>query len=178
MAEPFALRAVEPGDRSQRRRQALGAEAEACVRAMLAASERAGLGVLRKRTSTVVVRDGRRSCTGTKGCDFTGHLAGGRAVYLEVKHLEAPRLPLDALRGSQREELTRAERDGAAAVVVVLVGRPAAPRVYAVPWGYVAASLVAGAASLRGPALEAWRVANLARLLEAQAFRAPAEGSP
>lgn len=151
----LVLEALKPNH--QKRRQKLGADAERAFAALFKACEVAGVGVLRKRPTNVVVGEGGPIYTGTAGVDFTGHVRGGRAVYLEAKHCQEPRFPLDMLRPSQRAELARAHADKCLAGVVILVGPVLVAWVSAVPWHVVAEHLERGAASLLSPVLEAWR---------------------
>lgn len=142
----------------QKQRQRIGAQAEKVLVAMFDACALAGLGVLRKRPTNIVVHEGIARHTGTAGCDFSGHLRGGRAAYLEAKHTDGPRFSFAMLRETQRAELARAHADGALAAVAVLVGPLVCAWVSVVPWSVVAEHLAAGAASLPPDVLEAWRV--------------------
>lgn len=58
------------------------------------------------------------------GVDYTGCLAGGRAVFAELKSSSQPRLPLEAhgkprIKADQIEELARVDRLGGLALLVV-----------------------------------------------------------
>lgn len=185
MSSAFSLLSPATKDRAQKTRVAHGAEGEAAVAAMAEQCALAGLGVLKKRPTNVTVIRGRRVHLAAAGVDFHGHLRGGRAVYIEAKFCSSGRLALDMLREPQRQELARAARDGALAVVVVLFGdTPALARTYAVPWAIVADAIdrcerqvtvvngkrkaKVGTASLNEDRLGDWRVRGL--LLQAKAF--------
>ena len=157
-----------PEPNHQAKRQRIGAETERRFVALLEASELAGLGVLRKRPTAVVVRAGKPRFTGTAGCDFSGHLRGGRAAYVELKHVDVPRLSLDMLRPSQRAELARAHADGALAAIAVFVGPLARAWLSVLPWPVVAGHIEAGDASVPCAALEAWRVPATVPVLAAR----------
>jgi hypothetical protein len=159
------------GDVLQFRRQRSGADAEAVVEAMLRASEVAGLGRLRKRHVRVIKRGGELTYCAPSGCDYHGHLRGGRAVYLEVKHTTEPRFALKNIRSAQVEELDRAADDGCVAVVLVLFGpAPHVAVAYALPWWFLRAVLDSGARSVLRDALDAWRVPGSTPLLAARGF--------
>jgi len=113
--------------------QRAGKQGEAVAEELFRTSALLGLGVLRKRPTNVVVVGGEARHTAAAGCDYHGHLRGGRAVYVEVKRATSGRLPCEELRQSQRDELARAERDGAIAVVLVLADAIGSA-VYALPW--------------------------------------------
>lgn len=166
----FALQSPDSVRVTQARRQRVGATAEEIVEVMARASQMLGLGRLKKRPTAVVVRDCKPCYTGTAGCDFTGHLAGGRAVYCEIKHADTPRFALSNLRPSQREELAAAHADGAAAIVVVLVGTLGVHWTSVVPWRVIEAALAAGDKSLGREVLEAWQLPLRTPLLQAAAL--------
>jgi hypothetical protein len=154
----------------QARRQAVGASAEQIVERMATFCSDLRLGRLKKRPTNVVVSQGKAIYTGTAGCDFTGHLRGGRAIYCEVKHCQDPRLDLKIVRPSQRQELTEALADGAAAVVVVLIGPIGVHWTSVLPWRVCAEALAAGQKSIPFPVLQAWTLSPLTPLLQARAI--------
>lgn len=136
----------------QRGRQRSGEVGERIVTAALERCEREGLGHVRKRPSAfVVVKNPRagqpgqppwlRKYTGAAGADYSGHLRGGVAVYLEAKHVaKGERLGFSALRESQHDELDAALRDGAVAALVVVWG-PAAQYLSVIGWDEAKAAM-------------------------------------
>lgn len=154
----------------QARRQSIGATAEEIVERMAIFCSDLRLGRLKKRPTNVVVSAGKAIYTGTAGCDFTGHLRGGRAIYCEVKHIQDPRLDLKVVRDSQRAELNEATADGACAVVVVLVGPLGVHWTSVLPWRVCAEAITAGQKSIPFPVLQAWTLSPLTPLLQARAI--------
>lgn len=159
-----------PEPSAGRKAQRIGARSEKAVQDMLDACELLKLGRLRKRVVTLMIdRRGTRRPVGTSGCDWSGHLQGGRAVYLEAKHSNTSRLPFDCFSDKQIEELTRAHNDGAIAVVVVLLESPR-PACFAVPWHVVAQAMSKREReSLSLEELKPWAVVNTP-LLASKAF--------
>jgi penicillin-binding protein-related factor A (putative recombinase) len=64
------------------------------------------------------------------GVDYVGHMADGRAVYVEVKLVTGPTFLMSRVKPQQREELTRASSHGALAVLLLICKE----RPYALPW--------------------------------------------
>jgi hypothetical protein len=130
---------------NQSRRSRSGAQGERAVEHALTASERAGLGYLRKRpTQTAKRRDGGLAYTKVAGTDYAGVLRGGRAAYLEVKRVgSGDSLPYSKLRSAQTEELARVHALGALAAVVVVWG-PLGTRISVIPWAELAPLLALG----------------------------------
>jgi penicillin-binding protein-related factor A (putative recombinase) len=66
------------------------------------------------------------------GVDYVGHMADGRAVYVEAKRCTARLFPLSRVEPHQQQALERAMCGGALAILLLIYG----PRrdVYAVPW--------------------------------------------
>lgn len=150
---------------AQRKRESSGRQGERAVAAMLRASKLAGLGDVKRRPGSARMIGGKLVRT-RQGVDFAGHLASGRAIYLEAKRCEGEtRLPYSELRPSQREELECAYAGNAAAVVVVLWG-PLATRASVVPWRVIRAVVLSGKAG--SVDLEAWRLPAGRMLLEAR----------
>jgi hypothetical protein len=167
----FALESPSPRTQSvrQRGRQRNGALAEGIVKGLLDACALARLGALTKRPTACVVVKGRKVFTGTAGCDFAGHLRDGRAVSAEVKFTRSRRFALRMIRTPQREELTRLDAAGGAAVVVLLAGpTPGLAVVYVVPWWLLAAAIERGDASVRVADLFPWRMRAGELLLQAR----------
>lgn len=150
---------------AQRKRESSGRQGERAVAAMLRASKLAGLGDVKRRPGSARMIGGRLVHT-KQGVDFAGHLASGRAIYLEAKRCPGEtRLPYSELRPSQREELECAYAGNAAAVVVVLWG-PLAARTSVVPWRCIREATLAGT---RGSAdLAPWEVRGSTLLLAAR----------
>lgn len=154
-----------PGKRAQQ----VGAKAEKVVTGMLAFCEKAGLGRVRKRASATTIEHGTKRYLGTPGCDYSGHMTGGRAVYIEAKHSTVPRLPFDVFSDHQVKELTNASNDGAIAVVVVVLDVPR-PAVFAVPWRVIVAAMNARTReSFSLDELKPWALGNVP-LLASRAF--------
>lgn len=147
LAEPAPKpSAKERKSAQQKGRQKSGEAGERIVTAALAACAKRRLGTLRKRPTAFVVVENRewtpggkkpkwfRKYTGEAGADFSGHLRGGIACYLEVKHVtDSERLRFSALRESQHDELDEAIADGAVAAVVVVWG-PRDAYLSVIPW--------------------------------------------
>lgn len=167
----LTLQSIDLTTRSrQARRQAVGASAEQIVERMALFCSDLRLGRLKKRPTNVVVSAGKAIYTGTAGCDFTGHLRGGRAIYCEVKHIQDPRLDLRVIRASQRAELTEALADGACAVVVVLIGPIGVHWTSVLPWRVCAEAITARQKSIPFPVLQTWTLSPLTPLLQARAI--------
>lgn len=137
----------------QRGRQLSGEVGERIVTAALERCEREGLGHVCKRPTAFVVAENKgwapgcgkpkffRRYTGAAGADYSGHLRGGVAVYLECKHVaKGERLGFSALRESQHDELDAAVRDGAVAALVVVWG-PAAQYLSVIGWDEAKAAM-------------------------------------
>lgn len=145
---------------AQSQRAHVGAEAEAHFDRLNEVCARAGLAwVSRVSSHCKILRSLGRgrfevALTGASVVDAMGWTRDGRAVAIEVKHVQverlkdgseaAWRLPLARIEEHQRTMLTRCAASGGLALLVVLH----AGRVYAVPWPTVAEAITRGAASL------------------------------
>jgi len=150
---------------AQRKSESAGRAGERAIAALLAVCKRAGLGDVKRRPGSARMIGGKLVRT-RQGCDFAGHLAGGRAIYLEVKVCAGETsLPYSALRPSQRAELESACKNSACAVVVVLWG-PLAMHTSVVPWRAIRTAVLAGKPG--SVSLEAWKLPAGKLLLEAK----------
>ena len=131
------------------------------------------LGVLRKRHTQLIVKDGQRIYKGAAGVDFTGYLRGGRACLLEVKYTKGPHLDLAILTSEQIDELNDAMEAGCCCVLVVLRGEaPKHPTttIHPVPWALVRMAIENGIEKLESSALDAWKLPPNCLLLNYKAF--------
>lgn len=77
--------------------------------------------------------DGFARITGTALCDYSGLLAGGRAVAFDAKECRTASIPLDRVKPHQLEHLMDVWRLGGLAFVLVAFRRKGDDRVYAIP---------------------------------------------
>ena len=114
-----------------RQSRAGGERAEELVLEACAFYRRTGRALVTKRPTPIrpigkVRADGQFMAVfeGKAGCDFSGCLAGGRALLMELKSTTEPRLALErhgeaTLKPGQAEELDQVDRLGGLALVVV-----------------------------------------------------------
>lgn len=159
-------------------RQKHGDEAEQVIEKMLNGEygcNFAGLGVLHKRHALITINEkGERIYKAPAGVDFTGHLKGGRACYIEVKFTSDQQLDLKILTEDQIKELDRALQDGACCALCVVHGEtPKHPqaRVSAIPWHVVKHAQKLGYKYLDLDYLEAWLLPSNTLLLNHKAFK-------
>ena len=161
----MAFRLTAPGRRpkravraeDQRRREHNGRIGEDVLEAHNNVCLWSGVAVVAKIPTPMVILGSLgngvfRTSFGKKaGVDYRGHLLDGtaRAVYVECKHVEDParRFPLAEVREKQREQLERAVRDSAVAVLAIVRG----PRrdLFALPWSEARGHVSLGDAELR-----------------------------
>jgi hypothetical protein len=141
-------------------RSHVGAEAEKFIDELHAVCARAGLAWVSRVSSHVkILRHLGRgriegALTGASVVDAMGWTRDGRAIALEIKHVDvahlrsgaeaAWRLPLSRIEEHQRTMLRACHAAGGLALLVVLHGG----RVYAMPWPEVEAAILDGQASL------------------------------
>lgn len=146
-----------------------GIRAQREVARLIRDSEAVNLGqLIRRKCNILIDAYGHTHELQEPGCDWFGHLTGGRAVYLEVKHSSGQSLALECFSKHQLTELERASNDGACAVVVVVCEQPQLT-FYALPWRVIArARAERKRESLSLDELKPWAVSTL--LLASRAF--------
>jgi penicillin-binding protein-related factor A (putative recombinase) len=164
-------------DGVQRARQKSGEDTEARVASLNAACVRAGLAVRIDKIPTPYRRVGRGARGGQfigvpterSTVDYVGQLAGGRALWMEVKRCTGTSLPFARIETHQRTALQQAHDGGGLALVLVLFGAAlATATVCVVPWRDLAARIAAGSRkSLSADELRRWSIAPGALYLTA-----------
>lgn len=146
-----------------------GQEAETVLWNQLQLSILKGDGWLQKREHKKLKRNGQDRYVKVTGADFSGHLKGGQACYIECKFTSTSRFALKEVRASQEYELTRAFRDGAVAVLAVLSGpEPHVAQIYLIPWSVV---MNHGGSQMDINTMHEWRLELGQSILTAKAFR-------
>jgi penicillin-binding protein-related factor A (putative recombinase) len=124
------------------------------------------------RVPTPIVVTGRHASGGVIAryaaratVDYLGHLADGTACAVECKRITpkplasgvagAPSLPYSQVEPHQRDALNRCDDAGGLAIVLVVLESGG---LFAVPWRHVRRAVPAPRSSLRGEALERFRV--------------------
>lgn len=172
MSEALKLTAPKVKNHNRATQQDHGEGAEDILEGYLDTCKAKHLGVLRRRYPRVIISKGKPIYVASAGVDFTGHLADGRACYIECKFTQEQSMPLRLIRDSQWEEMARAMSDQVVSVLILLRGvTPEVATIHAIPWWVVSNAKQMDSKSLRSELIDLWKVKLNQPLLLAEAFK-------